>query len=201
MVCVNVLTLFYTNNRGHQLPKTFAWVKEVLATRAYIGGTRYYSSGECFLFFLTRLLNQIKDTSVHAELRSLLRDRIQERIGTAGDTLALAMRILTCAYVGIQDDVDLQTLLGKQCADGGWENGWVYKYGKSGVEIGNRGLVTALAVNAIDAVEALQAPTPAQPQVVSKDVSHHKGNRSYGDELLSAVRKHMHWPWFRAGAQ
>lgn len=198
VVCVNVLTLFYTNDRGHQLPKTLAWVKEVLTTREYTDGTRYYSTGECFLFFLTRLLDQIKDKYIHQELHSLLRSRVQERVGSDGDALALAMRVLTCAYVGIQDDVDLQTLLSKQCADGGWENGWVYKYGKSGVEIGNRGLVTALAVKAVEAVEALQSE-PAQGP--SKAQPRYKKSRSYVDELSSVVRRHMYWPWFRADTQ
>jgi hypothetical protein len=59
---VNVLTFFYANGRGHELPKTFAWVKEVLINRGYTDGTRYYTTPECFLFFMARLLERVKDT-------------------------------------------------------------------------------------------------------------------------------------------
>jgi hypothetical protein len=83
-------------------------------------------------------------------LKSLLKDRIQERIGTDGDALALAMRILVCDFVGIQNDIDLRALLPLQCEDGGWEIGYIYKYGSSGIRIGNRGLTTALAVKAVE---------------------------------------------------
>ena len=34
--------------------------------------------------------------------------------------------------------------------DGGWPSGWFYKYGSSGVRIGNRGFTTALAINALN---------------------------------------------------
>jgi hypothetical protein len=85
-------------------------------------------------------------------LKPLLRERVQERIGAPGDALALAMRILTCASVGVRNAMDARALLPLQCEDGGWEIGWVYKYGSSRVKIGNRGLTTALAISALDAV-------------------------------------------------
>lgn len=89
-------------------------------------------------------------------MKTILRERVQERIAAEGDALALAMRILTCTYVGVRNDVDLRALLSLQCEDGGWEIGWVYKYGVSGIRIGNRGLTTALAIKAIEGVQ--QAP-------------------------------------------
>jgi len=52
--------------------------------------------------------------------------------------------------VGIQNDIDLRALLPLQCEDGGWEIGYIYKYGSSGIRIGNRGLTTALAVKAVE---------------------------------------------------
>jgi len=91
------------------------------------------------------------DSSDLQELQPLLKERVQERMGAQGDALALAMRVLTCHFVNIRDEVDLSTLLSMQCEDGGWEAGWVYKY-SSGVKIGNRGLTTALAVQAIEEI-------------------------------------------------
>lgn len=49
VVCVNILTLFYSNGRGHELDDTLDWVYSVLENRAYLEGTRYYEGAETFL--------------------------------------------------------------------------------------------------------------------------------------------------------
>jgi len=126
--------------------------------RAYLEGTRYYETPECFLYFISRLLSKSGDPDLHALLKPLLKERIQERIGAEGDSSALSMRILTCDFVGIRDEVDLRKLLTLQCEDGGWEIGWIYKFGVSGICIGNRGLSTALAIKAIEAMSQVLQP-------------------------------------------
>ncbi|KAJ8518255.1 hypothetical protein ONZ45_g4647 [Pleurotus djamor] len=163
VVCVNTLSLFYTYGRGHQLRTTLEWVHEVLLNRAYLEGTRYYDTPECFLYFISRLLKASTDSALHLLLRPLLRERVQERMGADGDALALAMRILVCDFVGIRDEVDFRALLPLQLEDGGWEIGWIYKYGSSSIRIGNRGLTTALAINAIKAIELSAIPISPPP--------------------------------------
>jgi len=153
VVCANVLSLFYAYGRGQELNRTYQWVNEVLFHRAYLDGTRYYATPECFLFSLSRLIGCSDNWELHKHLKPLLTDRIQERIGVSGDSLALAMRILACKSMGIRDEVDLNALLALQCDDGGWEVCWIYKYGSSGIKIGNRSLTTAFAINAIIAME------------------------------------------------
>ena len=134
----------------------------MLIHRAYNGGTRYYSSADCFLFFLGRLLDRPYHPELHDRLISPLKERVQERVGTNGDALSLAMRIITCKKLGLRYDTDIRSLLNLQCEDGGWEAGWIYKYGGSGLRIGNRGLTTAFAVNAIEGhyVELLKRGLP-----------------------------------------
>ncbi|KAJ7770199.1 HAD-like domain-containing protein [Mycena maculata] len=132
VVCVNVLNLFYMYNREAELQPTLQWICEVLRNRAYLEGTRYYETAECFLYFLSRLLLASSGVELRATLAPLLKERLQERIGVEGDALQLAMRIAACTSVGLRDDVDLRTLLTLQCEDGGWEIGWIYKYGSSG---------------------------------------------------------------------
>jgi hypothetical protein len=100
----------------------------------------------------------MRDEALHARLAELLRERVLERAGCSGDALALAMRVLVGAAVGLRMERDLAALLPLQCEDGGWGPGWIYKYGSSDIKIGNRGLTTALALNAIAALH------PAQPQ-------------------------------------
>ena len=117
-----------------------------------------------------RFLQRAKAADVRSLLKPLLAQRIQEQIGKAGDALALSMRVLVCDFVGVRDDVDLRSLLPLQCEDGGWEIGWIYGYGSSGVKIGNRGLTTALAIKAIQCLHVPSSPTLTlvEPEAVSK---------------------------------
>lgn len=49
VVCINALTFFSANGRGHELQESFDWVEAVLTHRAYVDGTRYYETAEAFL--------------------------------------------------------------------------------------------------------------------------------------------------------
>ena len=74
------------------------------------------------------------------------------------------MRVIVGAAVGLRLERDLAALLPLQYEDGGWEPGWIYKYGSSGIKIGNRGLTTALALNAIAALYPPQPLPQTLPQ-------------------------------------
>ena len=174
-VCVNVLSLFYQHGRGHQLSRTLDWVYEVLLHRAYHGGSRYYMSPDCFLFFMSRLLKRVDDPAVQARFRPLFIERLNERIGAAGDSMDLAFRILAAATVGIQCPRDLERLTTAQCDDGGWDLCWFYMFGSTGVKAGNRGLTTALAVKAIEtAIGCPPSPTLSARSSLSKLDAPHK---------------------------
>ncbi|KAJ3800992.1 HAD-like domain-containing protein [Lentinula aff. detonsa] len=147
VVCVNVLTLFYKYGRGKQLKQCYEWVESVLRYRAFNEGTRYYEPPEAFLFFLSRLFLVAPD--VHKRLGPIFAECCRERLGMKGDALALAMRVLCCNFAGIDASGDLMMLRSMQDIDGGWPDGWFYKYGSNGVLIANRGFTTALAINAI----------------------------------------------------
>ncbi|KAK7437470.1 hypothetical protein VKT23_018541 [Stygiomarasmius scandens] len=158
VVCVNVLNLFYLHGQGHKLPQTLEWVHCVLKTRAYLDGTRYYASAEIFLFFLMRFLKNVPDGKIHNMLIPVFKERIQELIGSQGDPALYAMRVLICDYLGIHNHMDLKELLRLQCEDGSWETGWLYRYGKTGILIGNCGLTTALALKAVEVAMAPEVP-------------------------------------------
>ncbi|KAL4984512.1 hypothetical protein BDW68DRAFT_190431 [Aspergillus falconensis] len=152
VVCVNVLRAFYEHGRGHELQPSLHWVHDVLKTRAYIDGTRYYPTAEAFLYFVARLLQCTQEALLQRGFFDLLRQRVKERIGKPGDALCLAMRLLACQYVGVpaaDAERDAASLRAMQDADGGWGPGCVYRYGKTDIQIGSRGLATALAVKAL----------------------------------------------------
>jgi hypothetical protein len=149
-----------------------------LMNREYERGTRYYPDADNCLYFLSRLLRQIDhsintsrstqpqsfsrpptppDDSVrdfeqgHLKITRLLIDRVLERVGTpAGGAVQLALRILTCAHWAIPCRKDVATLKAMQQDDGGWQGGWMYRYGSTGMRLGNRAVATALACQAID---------------------------------------------------
>lgn len=130
----------------------------VLKHRAYIDGTRYYETAESFLFFASQFLRFTTDAHVHRVFAPLLRERIRERAGATGDALALSMRVLAGVIVGVRLERELTELLPMQCEDGGWSLSWAYRYGRSGIKIGNRGLTTAFALNAIAALRSTPQP-------------------------------------------
>ena len=156
VVAVNVLHLFYTHGRGHQLPGTLQFVHDFLKNRTYIEGTRYYFR-ECVLYFIARLLETSDDKHLHDTLEDLLRERVQELTGAPGDAIALAFRVVTCASLGVRNEIDMRNLLPMQCEDGGWEIGYIYRYGISGMKIGSRGYTTAMAIKAIEELDKLRA--------------------------------------------
>jgi len=47
----------------------------------------------------------------------------------------------------------MRSLLSQQCEDGGWEAGWLYRFGETGIRISNRGVSTALAIKAIESAK------------------------------------------------
>ncbi|KAF9063013.1 Haloacid dehalogenase-like hydrolase-domain-containing protein [Rhodocollybia butyracea] len=157
-VCVNVLTLFHKHSRGQQLKKCLEWVESVLRYRGFSKGTRYYEPPEAFLFFLTRLFQVAPD--VHKRLAPVFADCCRERLGIKGDALALAMRVVCCNFAGINASGDLLTLQSMQEIDGGWPDGWFYKYGLNGIRIANRGFTTAIAINAIKGEETFVNDKP-----------------------------------------
>lgn len=154
VVCVNVLTLFYQNGRGHEIPETLNWVEQVLTNRAYIYGTYYYIGADQFLFFLSRLLEASGE--VRQRFNLVFKKRVKERFGIETDSLAIASRILAGTAVGLVHDRDVQTLLSQQREDGSWRNSWLCRYGTTGIKIGNDGATTALALRAIQQARLLQ---------------------------------------------
>ena len=74
---------------------------------------------------------------------------MRDRVGQSGNALDLAMRVLACRALDIDCKVDRRTLVDLQREDGGWHAGWLYRYGSTGVQLGNTGVTTALAMKAI----------------------------------------------------
>ena len=83
-------------------------------------------------------------------LGSLLRARIQERVGQSGNALDIAVRIIVCKWLNLDSDGDCQTLLTMQCEDGSWNTSYIYTYRSTEVKIDNRDVTTAMAMQALE---------------------------------------------------
>ncbi|PSR90637.1 Haloacid dehalogenase-like hydrolase-domain-containing protein [Coniella lustricola] len=149
IVGANILACFYTYNRGREFDQTLHLVQAMLLDRSYLRGSRYYPSADCCLWFIGRLLRSSSDDHLQTLLGPLLKSRVRERLGADGGALDIALRVDTCAHLGIACEDDRRALRKLQSEDGGWEAGWMYRYGSTGIEIGNRGVTTAAAVAAL----------------------------------------------------
>lgn len=150
VVSANILACFYAYGRGHEFERTLKLVESFLLERSYMpGGTRYYHSPDCCLGFIGRLLRSHNDYQLHTTLGPLLKSRVRERLGMEGSALDLAFRVITSSMFGLDCEKDRVTLLSLQWEDGGWEAGWMYQYGQTGVKVGNRAATTAIAIAAL----------------------------------------------------
>jgi hypothetical protein len=118
--------------------------------RAYVNGAAQYLLAESFLFFLARLVEAKPDKMEIQDLREPLVARLRERVGRHDDSFAVAARVLACQSMGVWAGSDVAYLKELQELDGGWEIGWVCRYGRNQKRIGNRGIVTAFAIKALE---------------------------------------------------
>lgn len=145
--CVNVLALFHKYGRGHQLLEAEDWVFAVMHTRAYATDTRYYPTGDFFLYFLSRLLQLAP--ALRPRFAATFRECVQETKGLPGDALALALRVVCMTRVGVTCEGELERLLSLQEEDGSWGDGCCYQYARIRCRCYHRGLTTAMAILAV----------------------------------------------------
>ncbi|KIJ35274.1 hypothetical protein M422DRAFT_212710 [Sphaerobolus stellatus SS14] len=150
--CVNALTAFFCNSRGNDVPEVFEWVYDCLFHRVYTDGALNYTV-EAFLYCLARFIYKIP--SVRNRFESLFKERISERFGLHGDGIQLAMRLISGAVVGLDSPVDYDRLLDLQEENGSWA-GYFFSTGRTGFLVGNNGLSTAIAINAIETSKELR---------------------------------------------
>lgn len=147
-----MLRLFYANGRGSQLTATRRFVEDMLRTGAFEHGTRYYHLPDFMLFFLSDLCAKNPGARELHQIDSLVRRRLQERMGCTHDSPSAALRLIASNNMCMSNVQDKKILLNSQHVDGRW-TGYVYRYGSSGLLFGSDGLTTALAVAALQGIE------------------------------------------------
>ncbi|KAF5641488.1 alpha-D-glucose-1-phosphate phosphatase [Fusarium tjaetaba] len=148
-VCANVFRFFIINCWSEKLPGVYEYLCHVLETRAFLHGSRYYKIPDWILYILSDLCARCPSDEKLQRMRDLLVECVQERMGCDGNVLAAAMRVVSAQSLGLKNDRDLRTLLESQQLDGGWELAWLWSYATKPLKIGSRGVVTAVAMDAI----------------------------------------------------
>ncbi|KAL9069225.1 MAG: hypothetical protein Q9157_006229 [Trypethelium eluteriae] len=159
-VSANILSLFYSYGRGHEVQESLSYLQKAMALEEY-QESRYYFLPEPLFFYTWRLLciasgsaletidNQRLPKELHT-LRDHLIRRVSARLGTAKDNaLCPALRILICHSLGIKNDVDLQLLLDLQEDDGSFGRAWYVRYGSNGIRISHRAFAVVVAIVAL----------------------------------------------------
>lgn len=159
-VSANILTLFYSYGRGHEVQESLNYLQEAMALDEY-QESRYYFLPEPLFFYTWRLLcvasgsavGTINHDDLPKELHTLrdhLTRRVSARIGTErGNALCPAVRLLICHSLGIPNDVDVQILLDLQEDDGSFGKAWYVRYGSCGIKICHRAFGVVLATVAL----------------------------------------------------
>lgn len=123
-------------------------MKDILRTRAFEHGSRYYYHPEWILYYLADLCSKHSDPEL-ADLRSLVCTRLQERVGfEQNDAFTAALRLIAANRLGVHNPRDRDILFELQQVDGTWD-GWIYSFGSSKNYFGSKGMVTAFAVHAL----------------------------------------------------
>ncbi|EOA83397.1 uncharacterized protein SETTUDRAFT_43197 [Exserohilum turcica Et28A] len=149
-VITNVVRAFYHYNRGADVKPEFEHVRRILLNRGYVDGAEAYTSADVFLYFLSCLVDANPTAPEIQSLRKPMAAALRERVGRREDSVSTTARVLACQKLGVWAQSDVQYLKELQESDGGWEIGWVCRYGRSRKRIGSRGVPTAWAIKALE---------------------------------------------------
>ncbi|KAG9193699.1 hypothetical protein G6011_03734 [Alternaria panax] len=155
-IMVNAVRVLYRYGRGAEVQPELEHIRRILLNRGHIDGSEHYLASETFLYFLACL---IEDNPSAPEVQSLRQPTIEallERINRPGDSFVIASRVLACQKLNVDTQSDVESLKALQECDGGWEMGWISRFGRSKKMIGNRGIPTAWAIKALEHQAALE---------------------------------------------
>ena len=144
---VNALYLVFYVGREREAEPSLQVVEDFLVSDAFEQGTRYYPSGDLFLYFLSRLLRDFERS--HERFLQPLHARLAARFGRPASTFEQATRVAAADNVGLFDPDDLAQLVHDQQADGSWPPGAFFKYGRATRYFGSEAVTTAFALRAL----------------------------------------------------
>jgi hypothetical protein len=146
--CANALYLFYLLEREGDIAASEEYVWQHLTGPNFALGTRYYSSPDIFLLFLSRV---VRDFGIpHRRFAAALEERLRERFAAPNSSvLELAARVAAAANLGLVAEDDIGELVRYQRADGSWPAAPCFRFGREERYFGGDSLSTAWGVRAL----------------------------------------------------
>lgn len=144
---VNALYLICWAGREAEAVPSLDFVRSHLTSGAFEQGTRYYPSGDTFLYFLSRLLRDFE--RLQQDFLEPLHAVLVRRFGQEGCVLSRATRVAAADNVGLFDPDDLAWIAAAQRPDGSWPPGAFFKYGRASRYFGSEAVTTAFALRAL----------------------------------------------------
>ncbi|PHH78442.1 hypothetical protein CDD80_6849 [Ophiocordyceps camponoti-rufipedis] len=80
-ICASVFRFFCANGRRQDLPAVYDYLYDILSSKAYLLGSRYYESPDWFLFNMADLCCRCSPDQDLEEMRDLVERRVSERAG------------------------------------------------------------------------------------------------------------------------
>ncbi|QPC59591.1 hypothetical protein HYE67_001822 [Fusarium culmorum] len=149
-MCASIFRFFVINDWGEDLPRANDFFCRLLETRAYLHGSRYYKKPDWLLYILSDLCESRPSDSQLQRMRDLLVECVRERMGLDDDIFGAVLRSLSAQSLGFQSERDLKIVLDGQQVDGGWDLTWPWGHGVESLQVGSRGVLTAMAMTAIE---------------------------------------------------
>jgi hypothetical protein len=148
VVAANIVYFAYLLGREKEIIKSIDWIYQILQTKQYLSGSRYYNSPNAFLFAISRIAN--KFASFDNRFKGLLYESIKQRIGQEEHPIDIAMVIIITKYLDIDITCDQEKLLHMQNDDGSWPADALFKFGSDNKYFGSKALTTAYAIRALE---------------------------------------------------
>lgn len=142
----NIMFLMRLANRRGDYVDSENWVMEMLESKKYRNGSRYYHSPDTFLYFLARAC---KFDDLKERFADQTAFELQSRIGTTRSPLDLAMRVTTAKRLGVDNYQEENELQNMQRTDGSFPSDAIYHYGSTAGYFGSAIISTAFAVEAL----------------------------------------------------
>jgi len=143
----NALYLINLFDRGAEATKSEDYIFDILANKRYLQGAYYYHSPDMFLYVLSSLFE--KFPHFNKRFGKLLKNELQNRIGTTKWPLDLAMRVSSAKRLQINNETDEKYLLKLQKGEGNWPADAIYHYGRKVGYFGSSIITTAFAIEAL----------------------------------------------------
>jgi hypothetical protein len=145
---LNMLTFLGQLGREAEASGTIAWIDEILATKSFIQGSRYYHSPSSFFYFAARLAKRVPELA--KRWVSQLQEALAEYTPAPDYPIELSTTIMAKAWLQVPcPSSSIETLKRLQKPSGAWPTDSLYHLGTAMRYFGSEVMSTLFAAQAL----------------------------------------------------